>query len=98
MEMVSDGSSWPPPLAYPGDYSTPGLSLKSCGDGVEVGGRSPLTPVIGLISEVALEGFLDWAGCGGSLTHPISSDTHRHSHKGHWPLPSFPGQILTMWP
>lgn len=57
-----------------------------------------MTPVIGLTSELALESFLDKARCKASLTHPVSPDTHRQGQRGHWPLLSFPGQILTMWP
>lgn len=66
-------SSWPPLLAYIGDYSHTWPSLKPTQDvvhGTEIG--VTLSSITGLISGVAPEGFLSWARCGGSLTHPIS--------------------------
>lgn len=91
-------SSWPPPQAYLGDYSHTWTLLQANQLGMGWGRWPPLSHVTGLISEVAPEDLLSWAMCGGSLTPPISSDAHRRGQKGHWPLLSLPGQILTMWP
>lgn len=66
-------SSWSPPLAYIEDYSHTWPSLKPTQNvvhGTEIG--VILSYVTGLISEVAPEGFLNWARREGSLTHPIS--------------------------
>lgn len=69
-------SSWTPPLAHLRDCSH--IWTLPQANQLGMGGRPLPSPVADLlIFEGAAEGFLGWARCGGDLTPPISSDTHR---------------------